>query len=337
MPFLFGFVIFLVIVAAITFLIFRAARKQAATLRPQALAEAERSRYERDTDLIKKYDDARSAEWFFKVSTIGTLIFALFLTALGSFTIVPTREIGVVTQFGRPVDSLSNGLHAKAPWQKVSKLDGKIQTDNFTGKDDAISVRLGNGSTAKVDTTIRWRIKLEAGQDLYRDYRDLDSIRDSLVTRELKAALNEVLGDYDPLVSVKAGVKDDGKTESAGIDLNKFSAEVNEALKARVGDDVEILSVILPIIRFDDDTQDKINAFQAEVGNTRIAEQREATAKAQARANANLSGSVTKDPNVLVSKCLDALEEMVKKGQSVPIGFSCWPGGGGSSVVLPQK
>lgn len=270
------------------------------------------------------------------VAVIGGIITVLALV-FASTTIVPTREIGVVTSFGKPVESLSNGFHTKAPWQKVHKLDGKIQTDNFTGKDNAIDIRLGNGSTSKIDATIRWRIKLEAGKTLYQDYRDLDTIRDSLVTRELKAALNEVLGNYDPLVSVKAGVNADGKTESAGIDLNKFSSDVQAALKARVGNDVEILSVILPIIRFDGETQEKINAFQAEVGNTRIAEQREATAKAQAQANKNLAGSVNNDPNVLVSKCLDALEEMVKKGQNVPIGFTCWPGGSASSVVLPQK
>ena len=264
------------------------------------------------------------------------VVTAIFL-AVSTITIVPTREIGVVTTFGRPTDALSNGLHFKAPWQKVHKLDGKIQTDNFTGKDDAIDIRIGNGSTAGVDATIRWRIKLEAGQTLYQDYRDLDSIRDSLVTRELKAALNEVMGNYDPLVSVKAGVNSDGSTQSAGIDLNKYSAEVQSALESRVGDDVEILSVILPLIRFDKQTQEKINAFQAEVGNTRIAEQREATAKAQAQANKNLSASVSNDPNVLVSKCLDALEEMVKAGQSIPIGFSCWPGNSATSVVLPQK
>lgn len=284
----------------------------------------------------KDADDPDVRPFFAVTSIIGAVI-TVITFAFTITTIVPTREIGVVTTFGRPTESLSNGLHFKAPWQKVHKLDGKIQTDNFTGKDNSISIRLGNGSTAKVDTTIRWRIKLEAGQDLYRDYRDLDSIRDSLVTRELKAALNEVLGNYDPLVSVKAGVNAEGKTESAGIDLNKFSADVNEALKSRVGSDVEILSVILPIIRFDSETQEKINAFQAEVGNTRIAEQREATAKAQAQANKNLSTSVSNDPNVLVSKCLDALEEMVKKGQNVPIGFTCWPGANGTSVVLPQK
>src|SRR5690606_22507359 len=140
----------------------------------------------------------------------------------------------------------------------------------------------------------------------------------------------------DPLASVKEGVAADGAMTSAGVDLNAYSNLVHEALSKRVGEDVEVLSVILPIIRFDQQTQEKINAYQAEVANTRIAEQREATAKAQAQANKNLAGSVSRDPNVLVSKCLDTLEEMVKAGQEVPIGFSCWPGGSGTSVVLPR-
>lgn len=275
---------------------------------------------------------AASVTW----TAVGLGVLTLIISLFSVTAIVPTREIGVVTSFGRPVKVLSNGLHLKAPWQKVNKLDGTIQTDNFTGEDRAIDVRIGNGSTAGVDATIRWRIKLDAGKELYQDYRQMENIRDSLVTRELKAALNEVLGDYDPLVSVKAGVSDDGTTTSAGVDLNAYSQQVQEALARRVGEDVEVLSVILPIIRFDAQTQEKINAYQAEVANTRIAQQREATAKAQAQANKNLAGSVSNDPNVLVSKCLDTLEEMVKAGQEVPIGFSCWPGGSGTSVVLPQ-
>ncbi len=269
-------------------------------------------------------------------SALGLGVLVVVVAFVSMTAIVPTREIGVVTSFGRPVDVLSNGLHLKAPWQKVNKLDGTIQTDNFTGSDRAIDIRIGNGSTSGVDATIRWRIRLDAGKELYQDYRQMENIRDSLVTRELKAALNEVLGDYDPLESVKAGVGSDGATTSAGVDLNAYSEQVHEALSERVGEDVEVLSVILPIIRFDQQTQEKINAYQAEVANTRIAEQREATAKAQAQANKNLAGSVSRDPNVLVSKCLDTLEEMVKAGQEVPIGFSCWPGSNGASVVLPQ-
>ncbi len=265
-----------------------------------------------------------------KAITYGLGALTVVALVASMVTMVPTREIGVVTSFGRPVGTLPNGLHVKAPWHKVPKLDGAIQTDNFAG-DRAIDIRIGNGSTAGVDATIRWRIRIEAGTELYQDYREMESIRDSLITRELKAALNEVLGSYDPLASVKAA-----ESGSAGVDLNQYSKETQEALSRRVGSDVEVLSVILPLMRFDKQTQEKINAYQAEVANTRIAQQREATAKAQAQANRNLASSVSKDPNVLVSKCLDVLEEMVKEKQPVPIGFSCWPGGSATSVVLPK-
>lgn len=254
---------------------------------------------------------------------------AAVLFVLSCVAIVPTREIGIVTSFGRPVDNLSNGLHLKAPWERVHNLDGTIQTDNHTGE-HCTDIRIGNESTACVDNTIRWRIKLDAGQRLYQDYREMENIRDSLVTRELKAALNEVLSDYNPLDQIR-------EDEQGSPDLNQFSEDVTAELSRRVGADVEIKSVILPIIRFDKQTQSKINAYQAEVANTRIAEQREETSKAQARANEALRKSVSNDPNVLVAQCMDILAEMVKNGQDIPINFSCWPGGSGGSIVVPQS
>ena len=259
--------------------------------------------------------------------------FLLFLFTV--FTIVPTRTIGVVTSFGRPVDTYSNGLHLKAPWEKVHELDGTIQTDNWVGYDEnnnpwCTDIRIGNESTACVDNTIRWRIRLDAGKRLYQDYKEMDNIRESLVTRELKASLNHVLANFNPLEQIKVDSK-------GAPDLNEFSRLVTEDLRKRVGNDVEILSVIIPIIHFDDQTQGKINAYQAEVANTRIAEQKITTNKAQAKANEALKESISRDPNVLVAKCLDALDDMVKKNITPPIGFNCWPGAAASTVVVPAK
>ena len=257
----------------------------------------------------------------------------LLLLIFSVFTVVPTRDIGIVTSFGKPVGNLDNGIHAKLPWEKVKTLDGAIQTDSYLEKNDegCTDIRIGNESTACVDNSIRWRIKLAAGEALYKDYRDMDNIRKSLVTRELTAALNEVLSDYNPLSEIQ---NDD--QNPANPNLNEFSRDVAERLREQVGDQIEIENVIIPLIHFDKPTQSKINLYQAEVANTRIATQREQTATAQARANERLSKSVSKDPNVLVSQCLDTLNEMVKEGQKIPIGFSCWPGGSATSVVLPQ-
>ena len=264
----------------------------------------------------------------------ASLGLAVLFFVLSLFTVVPTRDIGIVTSFGKPVGNLDNGIHVKLPWEKVKTLDGAIQTDSYLERNgnDCTDIRIGNESTACVDNSIRWRIRLRAGETLYQDYRDMDNIRRSLVTRELTAALNEVLSDYNPLSQIQ-----DDSANPAGANLNEFSRQVADKLRQQVGDQIEVINVIIPLIHFDKPTQSKINLYQAEVANTRIAQQREKTAAAQARANDRLKSSVSNNPNVLVSQCLDTLNEMVKENQKVPIGFSCWPGGSATSVVLPKS
>ena len=277
------------------------------------------------------YVDMRvSASVTFLVA-FGLLVILVIMNCL---TIVGTRRIGVVTEFGRPVDSLSNGIHFKLPWQRVSELDGAIQTDSHAGnsKDDedpCTDIRIGNESTACVDNTIRWRIVEAEGDQLYRDYRDMDNIRESLVTRELNAALNQVLGDFNPLDAVS----EDGVAANANLD--DLATQATKRMRGRVEGKIEVLSITIPLIRYDRGTQERLNAYQAEIANTRIAEQRGKTATAQARANEALSESVSNDPNVLVSRCLDTLAEMVEAGQTVPAGFTCWPGGQ-SAIVVPS-
>ena len=276
------------------------------------------------------YKDFRAS---FRAALMVASGLTLLLFILSSLTVVGTRRIGVVTEFGRPVDALSNGIHIKIPWQRVTELDGAIQTDSFTGnaegdEDPCTDIRIGNESTACVDNTIRWRIVESEADQLFRDYRGMDNIRDSLVTRELNAALNQVLGGFNPLDAVS----DDGAGASANLD--EFAVEVADVMRERVEGRIEILNVTIPLIRYDRGTQERLNAYQAEIANTRIATQRSETAEAQARANEALAESVSNDPNVLVSRCLDTLADMAEAGQTVPAGFSCWPGSQ-SALVVP--
>ncbi|KWX69032.1 SPFH domain-containing protein [Mycobacterium sp. NAZ190054] len=235
-------------------------------------------------------------------------VLTILVLILGSTTMVSTRNIGVVTTLGRPSGTLGNGLHVKAPWQSVTEMDGAIQIDNHTGE-YATMVRLGNNSTAFVDNSVRWRIQPAAADELFLDYRDFDNVRDNLVTRELGAALNEVFSDFDPLAPENV----------EGTDVQALGNDVADKLRAKVGDQVEIINVIIPLVSYDEATQGRINALNAERANTRVAEQRAKTAEAEARANEILAGSVSDNPNVLVSKCLDAARE----ASMSPLG--CWP------------
>jgi regulator of protease activity HflC (stomatin/prohibitin superfamily) len=236
-------------------------------------------------------------------------VLAAVVLVLGSFTVVSTRNVGVVTTFGKPTGTLGNGLHVKAPWQSVTEMNGTIQIDNHTGE-MATPVRLGNNSVANVDNSVRWRIMPAAADELFLDYRDFDNVRDNLVTRELRAALNEAFADFDPLAP----------EHSEGANVQALGDDVAGKLRAKVGQQIEIINVIVPLVTYDQPTQERINALNVEKANTRVAEQRAKTAEAEARANEILANSVADNPNVLVSKCLDAAREA---GIS-PLG--CWPG-----------
>jgi hypothetical protein len=124
--------------------------------------------------------------------------------------------------------------------------------------------------------------------------------------------------------------------------LDRFSAQITESMRrhlvaaSRNGhEQVSVVSITLNFIHLANTTQDKINDFLKEVGATRVAQQREQTTAAQAQANRNLAESVSKDPNVLVSRCFDTVEEAVKAKYSLPAGFSCWATN--STVVVPSS
>ncbi|MFI8976935.1 SPFH domain-containing protein [Nocardia asteroides] len=249
---------------------------------------------------------------------------AIILFTMSCLTIVSTRNVGVVTTFGKPSGTLTNGLHLIAPWQKVPELSGTIQTNSQTGGfrdgkcDGGTPVRLANNSTACIDNTVRWRIVPTAADALFRDYRNDETIRDSLVTRELNAVMAGVFATYNPLA-----------TDSAAPRLEDLSKAVTTQIQAKIGAQIEVLGVIINLVHVDAATQDKVNAYQSQIAATRIAEESQRTAAAQAQANRVLADSVSRDPNVLVAQCL----ELVASGKPLPAGFQCWPGTGLATTI----
>lgn len=252
---------------------------------------------------------------------LGALVLVVLSFGFGMWSIigvVPTRNVGIVTTFGKPIGIRSNGFTWKAPWEHLTDLDGTIQTDSQTGGFDSnghctggTAVRLANNSTACVDNTIQWRINPDAGDALFRDYTTFPKIQDSLVTRNLNATLNTEFAAYNPL----------SPDAAAGPNLVDLSAKVTKDLQQKIGSQIEVRGVIISIVHLDGTTQDKVNAYQAQIANTRIAEESQKTAAAQAEANRILASSVNNDMNVLISRCLD----LVNSGKGV---MPCIPGAG---------
>lgn len=269
----------------------------------------------------------------FKAGGFGAVLVGLVLAGLSFTTTVPAQNSGVVTRFNRPTGRvLDAGFHWKSPADKVHDMDGTIQQIDNEGADGRTTVRLNNNSVMFVENNLRWRIDPAAAPRLYVDWKGFDNIQPGLVEKELKAALNVVLANYDALDPGKKGQTND-----------ELAQQVEDRLNTRIGTkathpEVEIVAFTIQRIDFDNDTQKRLNSYNEQVAKTRTAEEGEKTAAAEARQNKTLSGSVSNDPNVLVSKCLDILRQMSDKGQAVPPAFSCWPGEKQSTTVqIPTK
>ena len=130
------------------------------------------------------------------------------------------------------------------------------------------------------------------------------------------------MATYNPIENVKDG-------DSKDDDLAQLAQQVQETLVDKVGEDIDVRSITIPLIDFDESTQNKINELQAEVARTRIAQQRQKTSEAEAKANDILNKSLSDE--VLTSKCLDIIE---RSGQS-PLG--CFPGSNQAIVDTTNK
>lgn len=253
---------------------------------------------------------------------LGVLVFAFT-----SVTTVEAKHVGVVTVFGKPQEqTLTSGLHTKAPWAKVTELDSTIQTWKYAG-DSAIDVVLADKNEATVSGTIRWSVNDENANDVFAEFRTADDgptdgLGDAVVGTQFKAAVWAVFADHD--LTAEDALTADELAE-------KVLAVMNTKTKGMVTIDSVTISRITPGTKL----QSKIEDIQAQVSQTTIANEKKETAKAEAAANRILSESISNDPNVLVSKCLDMVADL--PAGTLPAGFQCWNGAGGSIVVPSAK
>jgi regulator of protease activity HflC (stomatin/prohibitin superfamily) len=269
----------------------------------------------------------------------------LVIACLSLITIVPARSYGVVTSFSKPTGrNLDSGLHLKAPWHKVTDMDGTIQQINNDGtppppdSDEAkeverargkTEVRLNNQSVMYVENVMRWRIKQDAADTLFQDWKEFERIDPGLVSKELAAALNVALADYNPYVAPDKAPAKDG-----------LANEVREVLvgadgqSGKIGDQIEIVSLSIIKVDFDEKTQANINNLQAEVARTATATQEIATAE-QKKLAADKTAQIT-TPS-LITRCLDIQQQAVEKGLGLIGAPSCFTGNSARVVAPPNR
>lgn len=244
------------------------------------------------------------------------LVCFVVLLIFSCTVIVGTRQTGIVTKWNRPTgETLNNGLHFVLPWTQVHEMDTAIQNDVFNG-DKRISVRLGNNSTAQADANVRWQINPDQADELFVQYKTFDGVRSNLVERNLRTALNEAFTKFDPLSS-----------DPAKNNLSNVVPDALNLLRAKAGNQVEIVDLSVPIIDYDDQTEQRINAINQARADTTRAEQETKTAEQKRKAAEQLASQPVPDLKIAIAACLN---KMASDG----VNLSCYPIGQGVVPTL---
>lgn len=262
-----------------------------------------------------------AAQGGFKAIGAGLAALGILFALLSVTYIVPPRTIGIPITLGKAGQSVGSGLHMKAPWATVEKMSASIQPLDASGDNPTIAKDIDKADIF-IHNNVRWSIKEDRAADLYMQYRDFDRISSDLVQPMLREAVASVTASYNPL----------GNPEDLPSN-EEVAAQIKVKLQEKVGDWITIHSVSVTLVDFSGPTKDRINALNTERGNTRIAEQKKATAEQIAATNRTLADSISNDPNVVVQNCVDAVATAAPG--TFPAGFQCWPGSGGS-VVVPK-
>lgn len=230
------------------------------------------------------------------------VVVIVIITALFSVTQVRAGHTGIVSTFGKISSNvLQEGLHIKAPWQKVTKVDNRIvkleiETESSTKDLQTVSAKLA--TSYRIDTTMSYSIIKNVG----KNYEDV------LVTPAVNEVLKAVTAKYtaEECITSRSNVSKElvdeinKKLNAQGIyvnDVNIINFDFSEAYNKAI-EDKQVAEQKLK--KAETDKQSAVVNAQAEAEKKKIAAEAEATATkvkadAQAEANEKLNKSISKN------------------------------------------
>jgi len=202
------------------------------------------------------------------IVTLLTLVIIIVLVIV-SVTTIPTGHTGVVTTFGRVENyTLDAGVHVKAPWQKVIKMDNRVQkatTDLFCFSSDIQEVSMTYTLNYQIDKNNAMEIYRTVGQQYY----------DKIITPCVTEAVKVVTARYtaEELVSNRA----------------ELAINVEEELAKRLEQyNIQVVSTSIENFDFTDAFTDAVEAKQVAEQNKLRAETEAEQARIEAQAKADV-------------------------------------------------
>lgn len=244
----------------------------------------------------------------------------LVLTLFSSAYTVPTRNVGIETSFNKPTGEVTGaGLQWVAPWHKVEDWDAGRQSFDHKNEKTCVQVRIAGLQTACVEVLIEWSTDPEKAPEQWASYRrEFKFFVDRRVDPNFTGALNDAFGDHDPLANV-----DPATGVVKAPDTKPLAAEVLANISSRIGADVRVHAIVFGFIRYNDQTQKQIEAYQQKILTNKNLLQDEKNAQVQKRIT---------DTNSKVDPVTRCLEIAAQHGKEPGLCL-----GGGNPVQVTNK
>lgn len=237
------------------------------------------------------------------------MVLGLLGMVIASLSSVPTRNVGIVTQFNKPTGRTTGaGLKWHAPWQSIDDWDASRNTFNRLGSCLWVSV---SGGRACIAVQIEWSADPAKAPAEWAAYKKVDGIDGGRfgtfvarrVNPQMDSAITTAFTRFNPLGQV------DQKTGAlVAPDLNAdYKDDLTRTLEANLGGAVRIESIAFGTPTYDDATTKAISDFGKKVLEGRNL--------AVDKANAITRAEITKtDASVdQVARCLQIAEKLGKE------------------------
>lgn len=202
-------------------------------------------------------------------SAVGALalIVGVALISMSCMTSIPTGHTGIVTTFGRVENyTYEAGIHTKAPWQQVIKMDNRIQKS-------VVELSCFSSDIQEVATvyTINYQIEKANAQTIYRTIgQDYYS---TVIIPRIQESVKSVIAKYN--------------AESLISSREKLSVEIKSILVEKLAAyNIEVIDASIENLDFSDTYTDAVEAKQVAEQNKLRAqiEQEQAILEAEAAA-----------------------------------------------------
>lgn len=244
-----------------------------------------------------KFVPAAVAAVVFVVGVITTLAF--------SATTVDSRAVGIETSFGKYQATVDNGFHLVAPWASVEEFSTNVQDLDLT-----VPVSFDGGSSGEVKMTALWAIEAKDAQELWKDWKDFDRVRDRLVGPATRTAAAAAFSAYTP------------DTAKDGANRVTIQDAIDKTLEELESSGVDVRSIQITEVKLGDRAQAAVDRIVEATANTQRAQEEQERAKIDAE-TARIQAE-TQTPETIQRRCLEILNNWdASKNGNAPALLNC--------------